>query len=177
MDNWQMTTDEKSSDDCPCLSTTAEIYYEEQFDVKLLEDYEITVWINGCFDLLHRGHLRTIRQSAMSGDCLIVGINSDDSVRELKGLGRPVNSEQERALTLAEIPGIRFVVIFSGLSPLNILQKIKPNRVFKDELYEVLEYPEKQFLRAIGCEVTYLSHIQGVSSSEIENRIQKSVYE
>ena len=113
----------------------------------------------------------------MSGDCLIVGINSDESVRELKGLGRPINSEQERALTLAEIPGIRFVVIFSGQSPLNILKKIKPKLVFKDEFYEVIEYPEKQFLRAIGCKVTYLSHIEGVSSTEIENRIQKFVHE
>lgn len=172
-----MAKDKKSSDDCLCLSTTAEIFYEEQFDVQHLQDYENTVWINGCFDLLHRGHLRTIRQSAMSGDCLIVGINSDESVRELKGLGRPVNSEQERALTLAEIPGIRFIVIFSGLSPLNILKKIKPKRVFKDELYKALEYPEKQFLQTIGCEVTYLNHIQGISSTEIENRIQKSVHE
>ena len=177
MDNCQMTTDEKSSDDCLCLSATAEIFYEEQFDVKLLQDYENTVWVNGCFDLLHRGHLRTIRQSAMSGDCLIVGINSDESVRKLKGRGRPINSERERALTLAEIPGVRFVIIFSGQSPLNILKKIKPKLVFKDEFYEALEYPEKQFLGAIGCKVTYLSHIQGISSTEIENRIQKAVHE
>ncbi len=177
MDNCQMTTDEKAPDDCLCLSTMGEIFYEEQFDVKLLQDYRHTVWVNGCFDLLHRGHLRTLRQSAMSGDCLIVGINSDDSVRQLKGQGRPINSEQERALALAEIPGVRFVIIFSGQSPLNILRKIKPKLVFKDEFYEDLEYPEKQFLRAIGCKVTYLSHIQGISSTEIESRIRKSKHE
>lgn len=169
-----MPTVEESSNNCFCHSTTAEIFYEEQFDLGLIQDFENTVWVNGCFDLLHRGHLRTIRQSAMSGDCLIVGINSDASVSQLKGPGRPINSEQERALTLAEIPGIRFVIIFSGQSPLNILKKIKPKLVFKDEFYEKIEYPEKQLLRDIGCKVTYLSHIQGISSTEIANRIQKT---
>ena len=110
----------------------------------------------------------------MNGDCLIVGINSDASVRQLKGPERPINSEQERALTLAEIPGIKFVIIFSGQSPLNILRKIKPKLVFKDEFYEKIEYSEKQFLHDIGCKVTYLNHIQGISSTEIENRIQKT---
>ena len=169
-----MHSDEKSSNDCFCDSTTAGVFYEEQFDVKLLENFKKTVWVNGCFDLLHRGHLRTIRQSAMNGDCLIVGINSDASVRQLKGPERPINSEQERALTLAEIPGIKFVIIFSGQSPLNILRKIKPKLVFKDEFYEKIEYSEKQFLHDIGCKVTYLNHIQGISSTEIENRIQKT---
>ena len=177
MDNYTMPSDENSSNDCLFLSKTAEIFYEELFDEKLLRDYQNTVWVNGCFDLLHRGHLRTIRQSAMGGDCLIVGINSDASVRELKGPGRPINSEQERALTLAEIPGVKFVVIFSGLSPLNILRKIKPKFVFKDEFYQELEYPEKQFLHDIGCKVSYLSHINGISSTEIESKIQKNEHE
>lgn len=169
-----MPTEKKPAKDCICNSKTAEIFNENQFDVGILKDYENTVWINGCFDLLHRGHLSIIRQSAMSGDCLIVGINSDESVRQLKGPSRPINSEHERALTLAEIPGVRFVVIFSEQSPLNILKRIKPKLVFKDESYEKIEYPEKQFLRDIGCEVNYLSHIQGISSTDIENRIQKT---
>ena len=177
MDNCRVPTGEKSSNDCYCHRTVAEIFYEEHFDVSLLQNFETTVWINGCFDLLHRGHLRTIRQSAISGDCLIVGLNSDTSVRQLKGPGRPINSEQERALTLAEIPGIRFVIIFSEESPLNILKRIKPQLVFKDEYYEKIEYPEKQFLHDIGCKVTYLDHLQGLSSTEIENRIQKINHE
>jgi rfaE bifunctional protein nucleotidyltransferase chain/domain len=172
-----MPTNKKSSNDFFYDTRSAEIFYEDQFDVKILQEFENIVWINGCFDLIHRGHLRTIRQSALSGDCLIVGINSDASVRNLKGLGRPINSEQERALTLAEIPGIKFIVIFSDNSPLNILKKIKPKLVFKDKLYEEIDYPEKKFLQEIGCVVTYLSHIDGISSTEIENRIKKSAHE
>lgn len=177
MDNCRMPTGENSSNDYYCHLTSAEIFYEEHFDVSLLQKFENIVWINGCFDLLHRGHLRTIRLSAISGDCLIVGLNSDTSIRQLKGPGRPINSEQERALTLAEIPGIRFVVIFSDESPLNILRRIKPQIVFKDEHYEKIEYPEKQFLNDIGCKVTYLDHLQGLSTTEIENRIQKIKHE
>ena len=173
MDNCQMPTGETPSIDCVCHMKTGEIFYEEHFDVSLLENFENTVWVNGCFDLLHRGHLRTIRQSAGKGDCLIVGINSDASVRQLKGPGRPINSEQERALALAEIPGVRFVIIFSEESPLNILRRIKPKLVFKDEFYKSIEYPERQFLKDIGCKVIYLDHLHGISSTEIERRIQK----
>ena len=155
------------------FAETALIFNESNFDVALLANYKQTVWINGCFDLLHRGHLNTIRQAAMNGDCLVVGLNSDDSVKRLKGHGRPINSEQERALTLAEIPGIKFVIIFSGNTPEDIIQKVKPKVVLKDEFYEKTDYPEKKILASMGCEVKYLKHLEGISSTALEIRIQK----
>ena len=155
------------------FSETALIFNESNFDGKLLAKYERIVWINGCFDLLHRGHLNIIRQAARNGDCLVIGINSDESVRTLKGHGRPINSENERALTLAEIPGVKFVVIFKGNAPESIIKKVNPKVVLKDEIYESMDYPEKKILANLGCEVKYLEHLEGISSTVLEKRIQK----
>jgi rfaE bifunctional protein nucleotidyltransferase chain/domain len=161
------------SSETSIFSKTALVFSESNFDPSLLEKYVRTVWINGCFDLLHRGHLNTIREAARNGDCLIIGINSDESVRELKGQSRPINSQNERALALAEIPGVKFVIIFSGNTPEGIIQKIKPKVVLKDEFYEQVDYPEKKILEMMDCELIYLKHLAGVSSTAIEKRIQR----
>jgi bifunctional ADP-heptose synthase (sugar kinase/adenylyltransferase) len=80
-------------------------------------------------------------------------------------------------MALAEIPGVKFVVIFSGNTPEGILQKIKPKVVLKDEFYEPVDYPEKKILSIIGCHLIYLKHIDGVSSTIIEKRIQKLTHD
>ena len=168
-----MRTGDEWPKETSIFTKTAPIFDESNFEVGLLAKYERTVWINGCFDLLHRGHLNIIRQAAMNGDCLIVGVNSDESVKRLKGKGRPINSENERAMTLAEIPGITFVVIFSGITPEDIILKIQPKVVLKDEHYELIDYPEKKILASMGCDVRYLKHIEGISTTALEKRIQK----
>jgi rfaE bifunctional protein nucleotidyltransferase chain/domain len=168
-----MQTGDEWPENISIFSETALIFNESNFDSTLLAKYERTVWINGCFDLLHRGHLNIIRQAATNGDCLVVGLNSDESVRRLKGKGRPINSESERALTLAEIPGIKFVIIFSGDTPEEVIQKVKPKVVLKDEFYQPIDYPEKKTLARMGCDVRYLKHLEGISSTALEKRILK----
>jgi len=153
------------------FSKKANVLKSRDFDVELIESFRKTVWINGCFDLIHRGHLNLIRQAASAGDCLIIGVNSDESVTKLKGPKRPINDENERALALSEIPGVNLVVIFPDDSPLNILQMVRPQIVLKDSFYSELKYPERDFLESINCEIRYLDHINGLSTTEIEKKV------
>lgn len=153
------------------FSKKATVLKSSDFEVQFIESFRKIVWINGCFDLIHRGHLNLIRQAASAGDSLIIGVNSDQSVRKLKGSKRPINDENERALALAEIPGVNIVVIFPDDSPLNILKKIRPNIVLKDFFYSELRYPERAFLESINCEIRYVDHIAGLSTTEIEKKI------
>lgn len=150
------------------------ILRDYEFQEKLLSGFKRKVWVNGCFDLLHWGHLRTIRTAIASGDCLIVGVNSDNSVRRLKGKNRPILTESERALALAQIPGVNYVIIFEDDSPKNIIARVKPNLVLKDEQYRTQNYPELAVLKEIMCEVTYLSKCENISSTEIERRIVRA---
>ena len=163
------------------MSSRSEIFSKKaivlksgDFDTELIASFHKTVWINGCFDLIHRGHLSLIRQAASSGDCLIIGVNSDESVKNLKGPKRPINDENERALALSENAGVNFVVIFPDDSPLNVLQKIRPHIVLKDFFYSELKYPERDYLESINCEIRYLDHIVGLSTTEIEKKISDS---
>jgi rfaE bifunctional protein nucleotidyltransferase chain/domain len=149
----------------------AKVMKTDEFDINLQETYRSIVWINGCFDLLHHGHLRTVKEAVISGDCVVIGVNSDESVRSLKGEKRPILTEIERAESLASIPGVDFVVIFKESSPLRILEKINPHIVIKDEKYKNIDYPEKRFLLSIGCEIRYMKHRPSISSSVIESRI------
>jgi rfaE bifunctional protein nucleotidyltransferase chain/domain len=132
------------------------------------------VWVNGCFDLLHCGHLRTIRLAASAGDCLIIGLNSDFSVRKLKGFRRPIIDEMNRARALSEIPGVNFVLIFNEESPLETLKKFEPQIVVKGAAYSGIEFPEKEYLESIKCEIRYLPQLKGISSTEIERQILRA---
>ncbi|HUW88535.1 MAG TPA: SIS domain-containing protein [Candidatus Paceibacterota bacterium] len=136
-----------------------------------LPPHEAIVWVNGCFDLLHEGHLRLLNQASKMGKYLVVGINSDESVRRIKGASRPYVSEENRARTLLQFPFVDLVVIFAEDDPLTVLKHLRPGKVIKGPEYRERDYPEKSFLTEIGCTVSYTDEVQGVSTTRIVDRI------
>ena len=125
------------------------------------------VFTNGCFDLLHLGHLTYLKQASDLGDVLIVGLNSDSSVRKLKGEKRPILNETNRSSIIAALEFVDFVVIFDEDTPLNILSKLKPNTLVKGGDYSIDQVVGKQFAN----QVKILPFIKGHSSTSIINKI------
>jgi rfaE bifunctional protein nucleotidyltransferase chain/domain len=130
------------------------------------------VFTNGCFDLIHPGHVAYLTQAKALGDCLIVGLNSDASVRALKGEARPVVSQSDRALVLAGLFAVDYVVIFEELTPIDLIQAIRPNIHVKGGDYNIESLPETPIIRTFGGEVRILPFVKGNSTSTLIQKIQ-----
>ena len=129
------------------------------------------VFTNGCFDLLHLGHVRYLREAKKLGDVLIVGVNSDNSVTALKGPGRPYISEMERAEILASLECVDYVAIFSELRPDSLIKLIKPDVHVKGGDYRVSELPERKLVESLGGKVVVIPPIKGRSTTNIVTKI------
>ena len=137
-------------------------------------DNKKIVFTNGCFDLLHAGHIAYLSEAASLGDILIVGLNSDSSVTQLKGPNRPVNNENSRAAMLASMFFIDAVVLFSHDTPLELIKSINPDVLVKGGDYEVHQIAGSKEVLAAGGEVRILSFLPGYSSSAIIEKIKGS---
>jgi rfaE bifunctional protein nucleotidyltransferase chain/domain len=126
---------------------------------------------NGCFDLLHIGHLRYLQEAKALGDVLIVAVNADASVRGLKGDLRPVVSEADRAELIAGLACVDFALIFRGETPIPELQAIQPNVHVKGGQYTVETLPEAPALQAIGCEIAFIEMVDNRSTSQLIEKI------
>ncbi len=111
------------------------------------------VFTNGCFDLLHVGHIRYLENAKTLGDILVVGLNSDASVQKLKGLGRPLQSEQDRAEILASLECVDFVIVFDDLTVDALLSMLRPDVHAKGTDYTLDTVPERETIRAYGGRV------------------------
>jgi rfaE bifunctional protein nucleotidyltransferase chain/domain len=129
------------------------------------------VTTNGCFDLLHIGHLRYLQAAKALGDVLIVAVNADASVRGLKGDLRPVVSETDRAELIAGLACVDFTLIFQGETPVPELQAIQPNVHVKGGQYTVETLPEAPVLQAIGCEMAFIEMVDNRSTSQLIEKI------
>jgi len=127
------------------------------------------VLTNGCFDLLHTGHVRYLEEARRCGDALVVAVNSDDSVRELKGPSRPVNSELDRAEVLAALRCVDHVTIFTGKRVTEVIRLLKPAVYAKGGDYtpETLDPGEKAALHEVGAEIRILQLVPGRSTTAI----------
>jgi len=125
------------------------------------------VTTNGCFDLLHVGHVRYLQAARQLGDVLIVGLNSDASVRKLKGPERPVNSEDDRAEILSSLECVDYVSIFDEDTADEFLKLIKPDIYVKGGDYKPRELPEAPTVEALGGQVRILQHVPGKSTTSI----------
>jgi len=132
------------------------------------------VLTNGCFDLLHRGHLSYLQESAGVGDLLVVAVNSDASVRELKGEDRPLNSEEDRAYALASLRCVDAVFVFRGPTLAEEIRAIRPDAYTKagDYTIDSLESSEKTELLACGAEIRILPFVQGHSTTSLIKRFR-----
>ena len=132
------------------------------------------VFTNGCFDLLHPGHTRYLKQARDLGDILVVGINSDGSVRKLKGPGRPILTEAERAEVLLSLKWVDAVVPFSESTPLELINMVIPHILVKGGDWPVKEIVGREFVESHGGKVYSLPFHPGISTSDIIDRISST---
>jgi rfaE bifunctional protein nucleotidyltransferase chain/domain len=133
------------------------------------------VFTNGCFDLLHPGHIRLLEQARALGDLLIVGLNSDASVRQLKGAGRPVLPERERAEILAALEAVDAVVIFDQLTPREVIAGLLPDVLVKGGDWPGDQIVGRAEVEAAGGHVVSIPVVQGYSTTEVLRKIRESV--
>lgn len=131
------------------------------------------VFTNGCFDILHVGHLKYLNEAKRQGDILIVGVNSDSSVKKLKGETRPINNQYDRAEILGGLKAVDFTTIFEEQTPIETLEIIKPNIHIKGGDYKKEDLPETEIVEKNGGEVRILSFVDGKSTTNIINKIKK----
>lgn len=129
------------------------------------------VFTNGCFDLLHAGHVHALEAARRLGDILVVGINADASVRRLKGNTRPIIPETERAELVAALKPVDYVVVFSENTPIETIRLLRPDVHVKSGDYRVEEMPETPCVRAAGGRVEIIPMVAGLSSTRIVERI------
>ncbi len=135
------------------------------------------VFTNGCFDLLHPGHVRYLQQARALGDALIVALNSDRSVRELKGPGRPILNENERAEVMAALGCVDYVTIFDNTTPREIITTLLPDILVKGGDWSISNIVGREEVEAAGGQVMSLSFVDGYSTSDVIERILKREYE
>jgi len=135
-------------------------------------DKEI-VFTNGCFDILHVGHVRYLQAAKVKGDLLVVGLNSDSSVKKLKGKKRPIVPEKERAEMLAALEVIDYVVIFDELTAKGVIGKLQPDIYVKGGDYQVEELPEAEVVYKYGGKIELVKEVKGASTTNIVKEISK----
>ena len=131
------------------------------------------VFTNGVFDLLHVGHVRYLAEARALGDVLVVAINSDRSVRELKGPDRPVFDENERAEILAALRNVDYVVIFDNVSPRSLISQLLPDVLVKGGDYRIDEIHGREEVEAAGGRVIPLPFVDGASTTSLIQRMKK----
>ncbi len=134
---------------------------------------KVVVFTNGCFDILHCGHVRYLAAARELGDCLIVGLNSDESVRRLKGATRPINCEEDRAEVLAALTVVDYVVIFGDHTAEGLVAAIQPDIYVKGGDYCIEDIPEAEVAAGYGGKTVLIPLVPGRSSSNIINKIAK----
>lgn len=129
------------------------------------------VFTNGCFDIIHRGHIEYLNEAKELGEKLIIGLNSDKSVKQLKGESRPVNNELDRAYILDNLKSVDFVVIFNEDTPYNLIDAIKPDVLVKGGDWKPEDIVGSDIVLANGGEVKSLKFINDYSSTSVINKI------
>ena len=127
---------------------------------------------NGCFDILHFGHVSYLEAAKKKGRALVVGLNSDESVRRLKGADRPVNSELNRAGVLAGLEAVDFVVIFAEDTPYNLISQLKPDVLIKGADWKDKEIAGADVVKAHGGKVELIKYLDGLSTTNILKKIK-----
>jgi D-glycero-beta-D-manno-heptose 1-phosphate adenylyltransferase len=140
---------------------------------KLKEKNKKLVFTNGCFDILHRGHIEYLEQAKSLGDYLIVGLNSDSSVKRIKGESRPVNNENDRAYVLDSLKIIDAVVLFSEDTPYNIIKEIVPDFLVKGGDWKEDEIVGADIVKRAGGKVISLKYIDNYSTTSTINKLRE----
>lgn len=129
------------------------------------------VFTNGCFDILHRGHVTYLTEARKLGDLLVVGVNSDASVKRLKGPERPINNETDRSYVLSQLKAVDFTEIFTEDTPLNLILKVQPKILVKGGDWKIDQIVGGKEVIASGGDVFSLNFVDGYSTTSIINKI------
>ena len=144
---------------------------------KYRSEHKTVVFTNGCFDILHAGHVRYLDEARQQGDVLIVGLNSDASVRTLKGEGRPVNPEGDRAEVLCGLRSVDHVVVFAEATASELVRQLTPDVYVKGGDYSVEQLPEAAVAAAYGGRTVLVSLVPGRSTTNVIRRLQGAAEE
>ena len=149
----------------------------KELAIEILEtakkDGKKVVFTNGCFDILHRGHVTYLNEAKRQGDILVVGVNSDASAKKLKGESRPINSEYDRAFVLDGLKAVDYTVIFGEDTPEDLIACLKPSVHVKGGDYKKEDLPETKIVESYGGEVVILNFVEGKSTTNIINKINE----
>lgn len=135
---------------------------------------KLIVTTNGVFDILHLGHIKYLQEAKKLGDILIIAINSDNSVKQIKGPERPINSQQSRAEVLTALSFVDYIVIFNETDPVNILSEIKPDIHVKGGDYKINQIIEKEVVEKNNGKIILIPEIKGYSTTDLINKIIKN---
>lgn len=130
------------------------------------------VFTNGCFDILHAGHVRYLKQARSYGDCLVLGLNTDASVRRLKGPERPINNELDRAEVVGALKSVDYVVLFDEPTAEELIRQVHPDVYVKGGDYTIETLPEGQIVLGYGGQVELVKLVEGRSTTNVIAKIQ-----
>ncbi|MFA6074209.1 MAG: D-glycero-beta-D-manno-heptose 1-phosphate adenylyltransferase [Negativicutes bacterium] len=145
----------------------------QQLCDELKSNGNTVVFSNGCFDILHAGHVRYLNAAKKYGDIMILGLNTDASVKSFKGDLRPVNSENDRAEVVSGLSAVDFVVFFGERTASELIQELKPSVYVKGGDYLGVDFPEKTLVESYGGRVEFVSLVEGRSTTNIIEKMQR----
>ena len=131
------------------------------------------VFTNGCFDILHAGHVTYLEAAKAQGDVLVLGLNTDESVRRLKGPERPINNELDRAKVVGALQAVDYVVLFGEQTAEAVIAEVKPDIYVKGGDYTLETLPEAKIVQSYGGKVAFIDMVEGHSTTNIINKIKK----
>lgn len=140
---------------------------------KLKAEGKKIIFTNGCFDIMHKGHVKTLYEAKRIGDILVVGINDDNSVRRLKGSERPIIPLDSRMAVLASLEYVDYVIPFSEETPLEIIKQVRPYVIAKGGDYDADEIVGRELVLKLGGFIKIINQVPGISSTEIINKIKR----
>lgn len=132
------------------------------------------IFTNGCFDIMHLGHIDYLSKAKNLGNILLIGLNTDESVRKLKGENRPISDQNSRALFLASFRFVDGVILFNEATPLNLISVIKPNILVKGSDYSIQDIVGADIVQQNGGQIITLDYLEGYSTTSLIKRIRKN---
>lgn len=142
------------------------------FNLSSIDQNKKIVFTNGCFDILHPGHVAYLNEAKSLGELLVIGLNSDESVKRLKGADRPVNNQDDRMFMLLNLKSVDHVVIFNEDTPFELIQQLKPDVLVKGGDWKPEQIVGSDIVLAAGGEVKSLKFIDGHSTSTLISKVQ-----
>ncbi|MDP2929429.1 MAG: D-glycero-beta-D-manno-heptose 1-phosphate adenylyltransferase [Candidatus Omnitrophota bacterium] len=132
------------------------------------------VFTNGCFDIIHVGHIDYLSKAKRLGDILVVGLNSDSSVRKIKGKNRPINKESDRAKVLSSLYFVDYITIFNETTPENLIKKVRPDILVKGSDWKAGDIVGSSFIKGYGGKIKRISFVKGYSTTSLIKKIESA---